>query len=92
MFSHLLVKAAVLPQECAERIVMTTLNDVPGRMSCRITWMISKTAQSIREFCHLETDERIRVISNSGDGLIFAHDGKRYALSADAASAIRVEM
>jgi hypothetical protein len=32
------------------------------------------------------------VISNSGDGLIFAHDGKRYALSADAASAIKVEM
>ena len=68
---------------------MTTLNDIPAGSTCRITWMVSGIARSIKEFCRMETDDRLRIISNTGSGVIIA--AKRYALSKDAASSIRVE-
>lgn len=71
---------------------MTTLQDVPHISFCRITWVLSETGRKIMEFCHMEEEERIRVIQNRNDGVIIDVHGKRYALDRDSASLIRVEM
>ena len=68
-----------------------TLNEVPPRADCRITWMLSPLARKVGSFCRLNEEDRIRVIANTGSGVIIEAGGRRYILGAEAAAAIRVE-
>ena len=68
-----------------------TLNEVPAKAVCHITWMLSPLARRIGSFCQLAEEDTIRVVANTGNGVIIESGGHRFILGAEAAAAIRVE-
>ncbi|MBQ3272128.1 MAG: ferrous iron transport protein A [Solobacterium sp.] len=68
-----------------------TLNEVPPSADCRIIWMLSPLARKVGSFCRFAEEDHIRVVANTGSGVIIESGGHRYILGAEAAEAIRVE-
>ena len=71
---------------------MFALNEVSTGSSCMIVWMIGKLGSWVKEMMQVDLDDTLKVIRNYGEhgGMIVEANGNRYALSADAAFAIKV--
>ena len=71
---------------------MRRLSQIGTGNTCRVTWMLGRTAAGLKAFTGIDTDSFVRVVCNAGSGgMIVRSGGRTFAMDEASASVIRVE-
>lgn len=68
---------------------MTNLTQVSNGQTCRISWLLGQYSEIYRRL-ELHENEVVQMIQNQGRTLLFKHNGRKLAMSADMAASIKV--
>ena len=71
---------------------MRNLEEVESGKYCRIVWLLGSVGKYLRSTLDLDEDDELYVRENNGVSLIIAKGEKRYALDAETAHWIKVEV
>lgn len=71
---------------------MLSLQNVNNGEMCKVTWMVGKYADMLRNEYDLKEDKTLKVLRNyNRGGVIVSCDGKHIAMTPEVSTAIKVE-